>query len=68
MFTIVNHIINSSIYAGWQTWYEIYNNAVLVWIFCVVFYALVSGHGSQLADVNGDEDGWDEFSYSFYLL
>jgi hypothetical protein len=33
----------------------------------IVFYFLVSGHGSQLADVSGDEeDGWDECMSIFF--
>ena len=40
----------------------------------IVFYVLVSGHGSQLADDNGDEeDGWDEcmsifIFFSYHLI
>ena len=38
----------------------------------IFVYILVSGSGSQLADVNGDEeDGWDEcmsIIYSFLII
>ena len=35
----------------------------------IIFYILVSGHGSQLADVNGDEeDGWDECMWNYIFF